>query len=711
MSVHFGGTLAYVFRDQPALEGRLQARVIDRPAIHHALVHQDRLAEVQGALRSAGVPSPRARQAADPAWHWLEDIWLDRDVPALRALGLGAALPASSAGLSFIGGLRVGAPATYLAGGEPDVIVPGSDEPALVRVDRSSTVVPGPRGLVSLAELALDPGSHEISDGSSSEKFRTVSHMREAAVAGVAGHPLRTASPGRFLMEDTETSPAMPSIAGAKVTGADVPEAHVIHNPGAECFVLTRDGDVFRADPPSPRWLERVELTVDAIDVDALASRVPNAAYVIARHPRSRAKVAAAVTSRVPASPLPLTSRPDLVHELVTDPWRWVGTPDDAGARTCLSMALNRGRSGGAPLASGRPATPRHQLRRSDVVSERVVPNPYDEVLTWLSEREQSGADRPDVAATWAWVCRRYGLEARVGEWRLALKLLTDLGHIEQNFGTGRVTPAPATAVALPNARGLFLLVGVRPLRLLERLDDPDDGDPLVSDAVCSLTVHYRTALRNGREPAGPSTVYLEIDLAQMHVVRVGLERLGICLHGGTADFLLASAPSLHDAVRAGQVFTHAPGRDPVVYRRVAGEWRWLRAADDHLPGLHRFKQGHRRVFVWRDATTGTMSEVEPAVGQLLARAGEKPPTMWREHFTDRLFVPRGVALPGMVERALLLRTGLPPYSFRWHREQGGAEFRARVFENVGESAAEEVARAVQIPLDTEFGEMRNLDE
>ncbi|QGQ20747.1 hypothetical protein GC089_18070 [Cellulomonas sp. JZ18] len=710
VSVDFGGGGAFVFRDEPALEGRLQARVIDRAAVHHALAHRDRLSEVQAALRAAGIPPPRTKPVADSAWHWLEDIWLDREVPALRALGLGAALPTSSAGLSLIGGLRVGAPATFLAGGEPDVMPHGTDEPVLVRVDRAAVKL-GADGLIALAELALDPGSHEVSDGSSGVKFRTVSHMREVAAASAAGRPLRRAPSGRLLMGETEKSPAPPSLSGAQVTGLDIRAAHVIHNPGAECLVLTRDGGVFQVSPLAPRWLDRAALTVDAIDVDAVASRVPDAAYVIARHPKTRGKVAAAYSPSTPSTPYPLLPRPDLIHELVTDNWRWVGTPDDVGARRCLSRALNGRQRGEAPRASRPAATRREQAVRPDLRHERVVPNPYDDVLTWLSEREHAGADRPDVAATWAWVCRRMGLEDQVGDWRLALKLLTDMGHIEQNFQTGRVSPAPATAVALPNARGLFLLTGARPLRLLERLDDPDDGDPIVSEAVCSLTVHYRTPMRRAGRPAGPSTVYLEIDLARVDAVRAGLERLGVLLHGGTADFLLASTPSLREAASAGQTFTHAPGREPVVYRCVNGEWRWLRAADDRLPGLYRYKQGHRRVFVWRDAFEGTMSEVEPAVGQLLARAEEKLPKMWHEHFTDRLFVPRAMALPSMVERALILRTGLPPYLFRGLPPRGGAEFRARVFENVDDGAAELVARALQIPVVPEYEEMRSLDE
>lgn len=289
-----------------------------------------------------------------------------------------------------------------------------------------------------------------------------------------------------------------------------------------------------------------------------------------------------------------------------------MGEPADGLARKLLGRALQWKAARLKPVPA---VTPRDVARRAGVVEGRRG-NPFDEILTWLSERESAAATREDFMRAWAWVCDSLGHQDVAGDWRRALHTLADLGHIEQDFSRSRVLAAPAAAVALPEANGLYLLVGARPARLRERLDDTDDAETVVGDGVSLTSLQIRTPVDLSGRPAAPAAVYIEMEPRHVDLVRSAYERLGVRHHGCTARWLLDTMPTLDRALSTGLHYSHAPGSDPHVYASVQGTWRWIRTLDVDRQGMYRFTQGHRSVFAWRPAPGTDLVDVEPAAGR-----------------------------------------------------------------------------------------------
>ncbi|MFC8190868.1 hypothetical protein ACFUMH_04290 [Cellulomonas sp. NPDC057328] len=707
-SAAFGGGTVFVFHDDPEVDGRLQSQRPQHFVPHHVLVHDSRRGDVEVALRAAG-SAAKHRPALD-GWSWYEHVVLTEDVPLLRALGLGSAVPPVPATVSLTGGMRLGRAQQYLSGQEPDVALPYIRARVVVDgtvVEATSSAPPS----VRLAHLGLPPGEHVVEHGEETLRFRSLAFVRNQAENEDALRPGQRDEPGRWTFGDARQGVAEgPGLAGACVTGVPVREPVVLHRPGSDYLVLNKDGSVHQVQPLRPRWLSRHALQAQGLDVDGLASRVSGAAVVLARHPRTGAVVAARCADVPPAEgAVQQVARRDLVGELVSGraKWKWVGEADDNLARTLLTRSLQWKAAKAKP---GQAVTVRVAATRNGVV-DGTHSNPFDEVLTWLSERESASASREDFMRAWTWVCDKLGRHDVAGDWRQVLQTLSDLGHVEQDYARGRVLAAPAAAVALPEANGLYVLAGARPARLLERLDDPDDADPVVADGVGLTSVEVRTPVDRAGRAIGPAAAYIEMEPRHVDLVRGAYERLGVRHHGCTARWLLDTMPTLNRAVSTGQQFSHLPGSDPHVYANMRGTWRWVRTVDTDRQGFYSFRQRHRKVFAWRKQSGADLVEVEPAVGRWLVRRSSEHLPLLHEHFADRLLVTQDLPLPSILRRALTLRTGLPAYPVRCQRSGGLSVPPMRAYENVNAAVAARVAEILGADLRSEYNDLKDLDE
>ncbi len=389
--------------------------------------------------------------------------------------------------------------------------------------------------------------------------------------------------------------------------------------------------------------------------------------------------------------------RPDAIPSLVTtlNSWSWLGPPH-ARIRRILGEAMkasNASRSRSYWPKQGPAAS------RSDVFGGPLVNNPFDDVLTWLSEREHGRASVQAFAATWEWACLHHGLSSRATGWRRALRTLEELGHIERDYAAMQVGVAPAMLVGLPASCGLYVLTGSRPLRLLERLNDPDDRDPVVAEAASSWVVHVRTPLDRSGYPAGPQAVYVEWDPAHRESVRIGLQRLGVTLTGVVADALLAMQPGIRQLDLIGARLAMSPGREMWLRSRASsGSFEWVPASSDAVPGLDRYRLRRRRVFAWRATLGSDLVQVEFAVGEWLGRAAiGKTSIILADGGARRLLaVPASVPLPKLLARSLVLRSGLPPRAAS-SRIDGTPYL---IYENVDAHAMRHVAHALaQTPV------------
>lgn len=706
-AVTFGGGSVFVFHDEPDLEGRLQS---SRPAhyvAHHILVHDSRRRDVQAALVAAGC-SATARPAFD-GWAWLDDVLLSRDAPLLRALGLSAAMPPASEVAAFAGGMRLGRAHHYLCGHEPDVTVPSADARVTVDGDIASLTQASPP-VLRLAELGLDPGEHAVEQAGGRLTLRTFAFIRQHAESEAVVRQGRRVGASAWVFADAhEGSSDAPGLAGASAVGVDVREPRLLRRPGAEYLVLGEDGSVSQVEPFRPRWLDRHALDPAGLDVDALTSHIDGAVITLARHPHSGGVVAVRCdgTPRAEGT-IKRVPRPDLVAELLISrpQWKWVGEASDGLAKQVLARALRRK----AVAPKRRPSEPPHQAVARAGVLEGVRENPFDEVLMWLSERESPSATRADFMVAWAWICDKLGRHDVAGDWRRALQTLSDLGHVEQDFTQGRVFAAPAVAVALPDANGLYLLAGARPSRLVERLDDPGDADPAVADGVVQTSLEIRTAVDKDGRPIAPAAVYIAMEPRYADQVRAAYKALGVKLHGCTSRWLVDTMPSLDRALQAAQHFTHPPGSDSHAYANVQGSWRWVRVLDTDRQGMFRFRQGHRSVFAWRPGPGADLVEVEPAAGRWLTRRAVERTPLIHEHFADRLLVSEDLPLPAVLRRALALRSGMPGYAIQCRLSATQAHLQVRAYENVNAAVAQQIARILGARLHSEYGEVKELD-
>lgn len=211
----------------------------------------------------------------------------------------------------------------------------------------------------------------------------------------------------------------------------------------------------------------------------------------------------------------------------------------------------------------------------------------------------------------------------------------------------------------MPGAAGLHVLVGARPARLLERLNDPDDSDPVVAAAEC-LTLYNRTPLDRRGRPSAPTTIYIEWDSSHPGRVRDGLRRLGVTLTGRVAVALLGLQSTLDCELEHGQQLDISPGRNPHLWPPASnGQWQWVPQEMDQAWGFYRYARYGGFAYVWLDKSE-RLTLVQPDIGRWLARLlyGQNKLPTW-DRFEKRLLCPVNLALPTLIGRPGLLALGL----------------------------------------------------
>ncbi|MFV2122944.1 hypothetical protein ACFHWS_00105 [Micromonospora sp. LOL_013] len=698
LTYRFGGEEIYVMRNDPLVDGLLQTRTCTQLDVVEILVRQDWLPRVQSSLGATG-QDPSVRPSGLTNWVWVSKVELSPlNHSLLERLRLRFPTEADKRGLALQGGLRLQA-STYLVGGEPDLFCEYSQQIELKVDDKRIPVTPKLSRL-ALLDLVLAPGLHRIETPTEQLSFKTVGYVHETAVSGGISIPIWQ-HPNAFTfgspMRDCTTDL---SLAGASLDGAEVAHPLLIRRaPLSEILLITDDGKVFEARQDTPLWLRTLSLEPPAVDaITAIHSTSSRVACLAIRNRRTNRTQGIAVppTTQQVSGGTEAELRPDVIPYLVTnlDSWSWVGKPHRQIRRILARAIQTRPARRARSTFSKQIAAP----ARDDVLDKPLLNNPFDEVLTWISEREEGRVPVEAFATTWGWSCERHGLRAMAFRWRQALRILEDLGHVERDYNTRQVGVAPATLASLPASCGLHILTGSRPLRLIERLGDPDDRDPLVAEATSSWTVHVRTPLQPNGCPAGPQAVYIEWDPARRESVRLGLQNLGVKLTGAVADTLLAMQPSIKQVDLLGDRLSMSPSREMWARESAAsGSSAWVPVDSDGVAGLYRYRLRHKSVFAWRASVDSELVQVEFAIGEWLRCSAEgKNRMILSDKGAFRLLaVPADVPLPKLLARSLTLRSGLPPR--RAASRTRGSDF--LVYENVDSYSAHQVSRILMQTL------------
>ncbi|GAA3232714.1 hypothetical protein ACFO1B_21135 [Dactylosporangium siamense] len=687
VTVTFGGEDAYVMADDPAVSGRVQCRTVTHPSLYHVLVRDAHLHGLARTLRADGIDRT-AKPSVVPGWSWLENVPLEPGAQILSAVGLTAAVPGPPSRSRLDGGLQV-AHSTYLTGGEPDFVIDSDAAlPGLTLDGARLPVTPGQRR-VSLADQRPAPGTHRVASDLGDRTFVTMVHQQDRARAGDIWRSVTLTSTGLHFSEPTRMAQPDVGLAGAVLRGASLPPSITVRRPpGTECLVVTDEGDVSEVWPSAPPWLRAIGVEPHFVNVMQAVRTLPAPpAFFVVRSGRRHVAHVVEIPLSTPQLPgrVPSQPRPNLVGELFTGPGPQSSTAD-ARFRSALSKAILRK----VATRGDYPPSCRPTAMRDDVQQGPRVDNPYDDVLTWLSERERGRASQSLYAETWAWACARYGHADMGGAWRKSLGTLMSLGFIERDYARQEVAIAPAALSAIPSSVGVFVLTGARPRRLLERMDDPNDPDASVAAAVDTWVLHLRTAVDATGHAAGPTTVYVECETADNGVVQAGLSALGVTLQGDVGTHLLEGLPSLRQLLVTGTQLTLSPGREPRLRAMNAGGvWVWAPRNDDRARGLYCYPIRGRRSFAWRTEPDGALVAVDADAGEWLARLNRGQSTLLAyDPLGKKLVVRGGLQPPALLHRALCLRTGLPAYMMT----SGGLGAYRWVYENVDNVAAERTA-------------------
>jgi len=291
-----------------------------------------------------------------------------------------------------------------------------------------------------------------------------------------------------------------------------------------------------------------------------------------------------------------------------------------------------------------------------------------DDLLMWASEVG---------SGTWGHLRDTAAYLARVHDtgdrpWYLATPL-SDLGHLDLSWTAERWSVANPALVMSRGCGICVYLVGARPRRLLQRLDVAAD----------SLDV-YPFEIAQGRAPSALFEKCASVDSAQDLA-----DRLGIPLLFDPSSSLAETVPSIDPSglERAAPV----PVED-TLERLDPASCKWIAAVDREEPGLYRTDLYGRSIFRLRRGDQ--WYKVDQAAGQLLVLGDRSDLLRWSRPSLDcarpsLLEVPTWLALPQLVERALVAASGLLP-----RREPG-----RRLYSNVSRAVATTLAERMGLSL------------
>lgn len=687
---------AHVLIDDPALGGRIETRGQLLSSRYHLLVREEHVPSVAAVLDMA---SEQARPGPVAGWSWLTSTGTPQAGELLRSLGLGILVPSEGAGIELQGGLPLTA-RQYLSGGEPNLLMaPGS-----TAVLDGATTLTGP---AALADEALAPGFHTVEDITDAAlRFETVPPTRVRAV----GTPAFWSLTNSHELLATPDRPPGPRVSGGLVEGVDTPHAPLFKEVRDRdtALVLDEEGGVFQVYPAGERWMTRSGLTSWNVDVmRSVRTMDPRPAFFVTLSSRGMV-TAVEIPADIPLGPgkVQRSRRQDLVSSLVVQ-WTWVGRAADARRSSVLARALRvdpNGVTAGVAAPQWEPEAP----ARTDLISSQIPGNPYDTILEWLSERERAHVPNRLFADTWDWACRHHGHKSLAEEWRLALERLRMLGHLERDFSRATVHLAPPALVPIPSGAGLRLYTGARPSEVLVRLNDPDDPSTLVADAVSACVVSRTTQTIPGTQiPLGPTAIHLAATPGLRKQIAAGMQELGIHFPDvSPSDSILQAQCSVREIATQGLALEYPPSRNASHWQPGRDHERpWQLVGHDRTAGLYRYRtSSNKTIYAWRreeGAPLILMPDRHTGVWLDTTRGGRSD--LLRHNIGKRLlFVPSSQALPHMISRALVLRTGFMPGRCTLPKPgRRGEQEVFRVYENVDNQTAELVASLLGQSLQT----------
>jgi hypothetical protein len=288
----------------------------------------------------------------------------------------------------------------------------------------------------------------------------------------------------------------------------------------------------------------------------------------------------------------------------------------------------------------------------------------YDLLLSWVSERARGSLTSFRKAHDWL----AAGTAPGEQYWTWTLQSLQALGHIEVSWPGRRWEAAPTTIATMVNGGGYAFLCGARTHWLLRRVTSLD-ADPDLRHLAQSVVLEEPIG-----QDFGPALQLLTLD--RDHDIEVLCGALGICYTPHVADTLLAILPSLSAMLRVGRRDELPGGVFPArMGGGESGKPLFSEIIEDLAPPpggyCTRLYDVSRYFYVHGADAVFEASRGEVIYAEL--RRQDRQVLRWSET-EEALLVPARLRLPGLYERAAVLRTGLLPTLDR--RDDGAAYLR-----------------------------------
>lgn len=270
-----------------------------------------------------------------------------------------------------------------------------------------------------------------------------------------------------------------------------------------------------------------------------------------------------------------------------------------------------------------------------------------DDLLMWASET--GSGPWGQLRDTAAYLARVHDTGDR--PWYLAAPL-SDLGHLDLSWSSERWSVADP---ALVMARGCGLcayLVGARPRRMLERFQDAADAQDVYPFEI----------------PQGNAPTALFVKCASVESGQALADRLGIPLLFDPSSALAQRVQRIEPSEL--ELASPVPIED-TLERFDPQSCRWVETVYRDQDGLYRTDLYGRSIF--RLNRDDLWFKVDQATGQLLVLSDRSDLLHWSRPSADwakpsLLEVPSWLALPQLVDRALVAASGLLPTRMRGRR-------------------------------------------
>ncbi|WP_411101586.1 hypothetical protein [Streptomyces sp. cmx-4-9] len=271
----------------------------------------------------------------------------------------------------------------------------------------------------------------------------------------------------------------------------------------------------------------------------------------------------------------------------------------------------------------------------------------YDDMLMWCSERGSGTLDA--FRETYEWLASCHPQHPAV-DWRIALYNLQVLGHAEVDWSNRIWSVTPPTLTTLTNGGGHVLLVGQRPIWLLERLRD------LSKERVFRDSVAIQAPVPQAGGPACrllsvPHSTYAE----------AVSERLGIGFEDRAADQIASRLPRLQEMLQEQGLLRGSGGLAPQRMSDGGGDmWTdYEGPAEPPLHGAFRYQRYTTYRYVYWLDMRGYIAEKRAVIYAELSRTHR-----WVLRYSStrqELYAPSRMQLPHLHARAAVLRSGLLP--------------------------------------------------